>query len=342
MSMHRFKRLVLASLSALAMALAAVAGSAFAAGSPACSGQGGKHVLPYASEVPEGYEHDRFDTQPKDRVFSYGPFTSSFEASGVAAEAPRAAVPRWVAYEMHAFLGPDGRPAHPEAATRPHSWYELDSLDFLWTGRPDVRRRGVDPSYVGFAETWNRGHMAARSHANRLGWQQGCNSHVFVNAVPQYSVMNQGDWLALENYAAALANKYARAWTIAGPIFDPSLPIRTIGDPGTVPVAIPHALFKILAVEVEGRIEARGFIFPQADEAQRNGYRRCAGTRQADFDLKAYGATIAAIESRTGLHFFRKLTEPERRALDAHAADGPWTVESRHFERSCGARGGGE
>jgi DNA/RNA endonuclease G (NUC1) len=305
----------------------------------ACAGQAGSLALPYHSAVPSGYQHDRFDTQPKSLMFNYGPFTSSFETpDDDRADSPYKGIPKWVAYEMHALLGDDGTPIHPQGAKRPTKWYELEDTAFLWTDKPDIRKRGVDAAYRGFAALWNRGHMAARSHANRITWQEGCNTHVFVNALPQFADMNQGDWLALENYAIAVANKYGRVWTIAGPIFEPDREIDTIGAPGTVPVAIPHALFKILVVEAGGKIEARAFIFPQADEDHRGIYRKCAGTPQSKYDFSHYAATVSEIEHATGLHFLNALPEAMRKQIDARSGTGPWPMETKFYDDRCGGK----
>lgn len=47
-------------------------------------------------------------------------------------------------------------------------------------------------SYKGVGNTWNRGHLAKRTDANRLGAEYGCNTHVFTNAIPQHAKFNQG------------------------------------------------------------------------------------------------------------------------------------------------------
>ncbi|WP_239988475.1 DNA/RNA non-specific endonuclease [Paramagnetospirillum kuznetsovii] len=305
----------------------------------ACAGQAGSLALPYQSEIPPGFDHDRFATQPQSLMFRYGPFTSSFEtADDDRADSPYKGIPKWVSYEMHALMGTDGKPIHPQGAKRPTKWYELAETSYLWSDKPDIRKKGIDAAYRGFAVFWNRGHMAARNHANRLSWQEGCNTHVFVNALPQYADMNQGDWLALENYAIAAANKFGRVWTIAGPVFEHDREVDTIGQPGTVPVAIPHALFKILAVETAGKVEARAFLFPQADEDQRGAYRKCAGTPQSKYDLSHYATTVAAVEAVTGLRFFTTLSETQKKALDAKSGSGPWPVETRFYADRCGGR----
>ncbi|OAN48196.1 nuclease [Paramagnetospirillum marisnigri] len=324
---------------AAAVALLVTAAAPAWANKPlACTGQGGGHALPYQTQVPPGFDHDRFVTQPRSLMFEYGPFTSSFAtpADEASAESPYKGIPKWVAYEMRALLDEDGDPIHPQGARRPYKWYELDETAFVWDGRPDLRKKGIDAAYRKMAVLWNRGHMAARSHANRLSWQEGCNTHVFVNAVPQYADMNQGDWLALENYAVAAANKFGRVWTMAGPVFDPDREVDTVGQPGTTEVAIPHALFKILVIERSGKLEARAFLFPQADEDHRGQYRKCAGTPQSRYDFNEYATSIASIEAATGLRFFTALTDAQRKVLNTASASGPWAIESRFYDDRCG------
>ncbi|KIL97960.1 hypothetical protein CCC_01021 [Paramagnetospirillum magnetotacticum MS-1] len=303
----------------------------------ACKGQGGVKELPYETAVPAGYDHDRFATWPRSLMFSYGAFTSSFETrqDHDTPDSPYKGIPKWVSYEMHAMMGADGKPIHPQGAKRPVKWYELEATDFLWT-EPKLKP-GIDASYRGFAVLWNRGHMAARNHANRISWQEGCNTHTFINALPQFADMNQGDWLALENYAIAAANKFGRVWTIAGPVFEPEREIDTIGKEGvTVPVAIPHALFKILVIETKGKVEARAFLFHQADEDQRGGYRKCAGTPQSKYDLTIYSTSLTALEKATGLKFLTNLSDSDRKAADAVSAKAPWPIEAKYWDDKCG------
>lgn len=301
----------------------------------ACKGQGGVKQLPYESAVPPGWDHDRFGTRPRSLMFSYGAFTASFEtAQEHKAGSPHAGIPKWVSYEMRGLMGDDGAAIHPQGARRPVKWYELEETAFLW--QDQGLKPGIDTSYRGFATLWNRGHLAARNHANRISWQEGCNTHTFVNALPQFADMNQGDWLALENYAIAAANKFGRVWTIAGPVFEPEREIDAIGKEGTVPVAIPHALFKILVIERKGKVEARAFLFHQADEEDRGRYRKCAGTPQSRYDLATYSTSISALEKATGLSFLGQLSEAERKAADAVSANEPWPIEAKYWADRCG------
>jgi hypothetical protein len=321
----------------IALALLFAAGGSAVAAGLSCKGQQGSLAFPYPSYVPAGWEHDRFGTEPREMMVVSGSFVSAFAAGeDAAAGSPYRGLPRWVAYEMRALRDADGRAIHPVGAKRPVRWYELSETRFLWDGQPGIVHAGIDPAYRGQATTWNRGHIAARSHADRLGWEEGCNSHVFVNALPQHARLNQGDWQALENYAAALANHYGRVWTIAGPVFEPGRPVERIGEPGEVSVPIPHALFKILAIETGGRVEARGFLFPQADDSDWAGYRRCSATAQDSYDFSRFAVGLGRIESAAALHLFTRLAGEARAVLLGGSAASLWPVGPEDFTDRCG------
>jgi endonuclease G, mitochondrial len=140
---------------------------------------------------------------------------------------------------------------------RPSKWYELSKFADV-ASEPGVTDLRLDDSYGGEGTIWNRGHMATRNLVNRLSSEAGCNTHTFANAVPQFWSLNQGEWLALENYTGALANEYGEAWAISGPIFLPNLKVETIGGEGETKIPIPHALFKVIVFEVDGDIYVRG------------------------------------------------------------------------------------
>ena len=145
--------------------------------------------------------------------------------------------------------------------------------------------------------------------------------------------MDSGDWLALEHFSEALANRNDRAWVIAGPVYFPGRFVEFIGDSdeGEIPVAVPHALFKILAIETRSKIEAIGFVIdqPLVDEiaavrtqlrvaAPPFHYQLCPPQQQPSGifsalgsasvgsrrDIGAYARPISQIERMTGLDFF--------------------------------------
>jgi len=302
---------------------------------PACRAQGGERTFPYPTPVPEGWDHDHFGISGGGTVMiAAGAFVSAFtDPERTDPASPYQGLPRWVAYEMRALLDAAGHPLHPGGARRPSRWYELEQTAALWRDHPERRHAGLDWSYRGFGTQWNRGHLAARAHADRLGWQEGCNSHVFVNALPEQALLNQGEWEALENHAAAAANAFGRVWSIAGPVFESGRPVETIGAPGTVPLAVPHALFKILAIETTEGVEARAFLFPQNSR-----YHRCVATPQDSYDLGRYAVSLARLEDLTGLRFFTRLPPAQRQAVEAGSAAGPWPLAMERYPQRCGPR----
>ena len=155
--------------------------------------------------------------------------------------------PEWVAYEIKPFAQTaNGTFLPPIGVRRPNPWYEHPALAFVFN-QPGVTSSAIDDSYRGSGTVFNRGHLAMRTHGNRIGFRQGCNTHFFWNAVPQRAAFNQGIWLHLETLTGAWANKYGGVWISTGPIFDAATPRQPIGDAGEVPVAVPHGLFKIVS-----------------------------------------------------------------------------------------------
>ena len=195
----------------------------------------------------------------------------------------------------------------------------------------------IDDSYTGVGTTWNRGHLAMNSHALRIGWRKACNTHFFFNAVPQQAVFNQGDWLDLEASTGAAANKYGSVWAIAGPIFVSGTPIQTIGSSGEIPVAIPHALFKIVIKEpVGGGLpDVLAFIFDQPLTE----YVRCASGEDApEYDHTDNLVSVQTVEQRTGLNFFQDLAVKQAalQTFKAQTATELWLVEDRFYGVRCG------
>jgi len=340
-------------VSAVALASAAFVSSAFAQslGTPLvleqlaqdisdlpeqCSIADGRQT-PYPITAAGGFEHDRFKTRPIDRAVAFGAFFASFDGpddddgDGII---DYRGTPEWVSYELKELRDEDDEFSPSPQAMAPDPWYELPQLRFV-EEQDDIvvddqlGLRPLDDAYEGRDEVWVRGHLAPAAHAARIGWRQACNAHVFANAVPQYGPMNEGDWLALEHYSEALANRNGRAWIIAGPIYHDDEFVDFIGevDEGEVRVAIPHALFKILAIEAGNEIEAVGFVmdqptlkeitiarlfnrrvastfhFQECTEQQR-GFLTGVGSRR---DLGAFARPISEIERMTGLDFFTDL-----------------------------------
>ena len=79
---------------------------------------------PKLIEIPEGYEHDKWNTAPDDAIRKFGAFTSSFDTDdddtgdGVK---DLWGIPQWVAYHMKAFRG------SPNTENRP-AWFTDNGL----------------------------------------------------------------------------------------------------------------------------------------------------------------------------------------------------------------------
>ncbi len=289
----------------------------------------------YPIQPTPGYNHDRFGTEPRDLFREFGAFVASFDSEDDDdgdQVADLLGLPEWVAYEMKNYKqDASGQFEAPFGGVkRPNPWYRHNDLAFMWN-QPGVTKRGLDHSYRGSG--FNRGHLAMRAHANRIGWRQGCNTHFFFNAVPQRPNFNQGIWLDLEYWTGAWANKYGAVWIITGPIVDRSQPIETIGDANEAKVAVPHALFKIVARDDPDSFAPRvlAFIYPQQDPSY--GGTTCTGNYPHDKFL----VSIREIEEATGLKFFENLnlTAEQREAFEKGRAPGLWPAENRFFGLSC-------
>jgi hypothetical protein len=292
------------------------------------------------------HDHGRFAPGLADIRKEFGAFVAGFDGPDGDDGDGRAdvrAVPEWVAYELIGVVGNSGEFAEPDISIkRPSDWYKSPEFAFLWTDRSDVRKKRIDNSYDGIGTIWNRGHLAMADHAQRISWQASCNTHVFWNAVPQAAEMNQGPWLHLENYVAAVSNKFGRVWTIAGPIFDQGETVLSIGDPGEIPIAVPHALFKVIVIETGGEIDVRALIFeqplqigasgdPVPTAAAIDGWIKCnqARNRGHVYDHRTRLVSVTEIEARTGLEFFNG--QPERSRLISAQPDTLWHVEEQFW-----------
>lgn len=259
--------------------------------------------------LPLGYQHDKWDTQPKDNVREYRAFTTSFDGPDDNDGDGRGnhwAVPEWVSYELR--KGPDREEYEP----RPSTWHTDHEL--YWS---QVAPR--DQSYVNSG--YDRGHMCMRLHARRLGKNADWNTHSVLNAVPQVHEFNAGHWLSLEMLCAIWANQYDKVWVICGPIMHTSTgrrrPFDWIGEDGEVPVAIPHALFKIVIRESDDPRRPDVLAFIYENEAWLN-------DSSLDADHKPFLKPVREIERLTGLNFFASLSRADQNSIELTAADDIW------------------
>ena len=246
----------------------------------------------------DAYEHDRFDTQPKEAVREFQAFKVSFDtdADGIAL-----GVPDWVAYELRRDPSPGGT-----SASRPSRW----STD------PDLHRRRIAPDDASYRNSgYSRGHLCMKSHAGRLGPTADRETHTVLNACPQMQRMNAGIWLAIENLTGQWADQHGVVWIVTGPVFTGETR-RWIGDPGEVPVAVPDAFFKLAIRDDGANRQVLAFLVPM--DGDRNHSRSTA-------DVRPYLTSVDIVEELTGLDFLTSLPDAEEDFLERRIETTLWT-----------------
>ena len=211
-----------------------------------------------------------------DILKKFGAYVSSFDSEADDngdRDSDFRGVPHWVSYELKSV------DKHSVSVRR--GWYEDRNMSFLWEGRDRIDQSGLDRSYRNVGEYWNRGHLAMFDHAKGESKEAACNTFNFWNAVPQDAKMNQPDgaWRKLEDLTTEWVKEFERIWTISGPVFKENFPIGYVGVKGEVPIAVPHALFKVVVRNQSSasgaqpkrndEIEEIGFHFPQHYEIKR-------------------------------------------------------------------------
>ena len=206
------------------------------------------------------------------------------------------AVPHWVAYQIKKYPGQLGK-----GPKRPLRWITDVELHVQGIAPSDAsyrfsrKYRKANPNSPQFG--YDRGHMAMKQHAWRLGPNADWNTHTVLNACPQRAELNQGIWLDLKKKTAEWADKYGAVWIITGPVFSNRRPTTWLGEPGEVLVGIPDGFFKILVREVDGRPNVLAFVYPQ------RGHRKHKGS----YDHRPFLVSVDTVEDLTGLDFFPQL-----------------------------------
>lgn len=272
------------------------------------------------------YDHDRFVTQPVDVARQFRAFTVSFDSDDDDdgdGEPDRLGVPHWVAYQVNRAT------SAPESKARPTSWFtdqELAAkgfapLDSSYAYSKDFRKR--NPNW------YDRGHLAQKYLAERMGADAAWNTHSVLNAVPQRGLFNSGIWLDLECKTGAWANRFGTIWVVTGPLFLSGKPTRWIGERAKreVPVAIPDALFKIVirVIAETPSVDILAFIYPQDHPT----YRR------RPWDHTLWLTTVDRIERLTGLDFLTKLPLQQQQLIERRQAKALWPHEKSEFDPGC-------
>ncbi len=250
--------------------------------------------------IDPSYDHDRYNTQPKDVLRVFRAFMVSFDGrddDDGDGGCDILGIPEWVAFEIKRH--PDPPRSGPD---RPSRWITDEPLF----------ERGIAPNDDSYRNSgFDRGHLCRKLTAFRLGADADWNTHTFLNACPQRAELNRGIWLYLENKTPVWADRYGAVWVICGPVFYDNDPIEWVGDPGELPIAIPDAYFKVVVRKTENpnRPEVLCFLFEHFDPRIDHLYNNRRNHSIDDDDLSLFFASIDTIEARTGLDFLTALPD---------------------------------
>jgi endonuclease G, mitochondrial len=257
-----------------------------------------------------------------DRLVCFEGYVSNFNVTPQTVKNKKAflGVPHWVAH--HVKRAADA----PESGQRPSSWFTM----------PELAAQGMAPSDASYqfssafkkkhANWYDRGHLAQKYLAERLGHDAAWFTHNVVNAIPQLHRFNADPWLTLECYTGAWANKYGEVWVVAGPIFKTGRPIvwlRSDANKKALPVAIPVAAFKIVARKQGDTWEVLSFVYPQNHKSYAKG----------PFDPGKWFKSVADIEQLTGEHFLSGL--PNAAQIKSTEPSKLWRVAKSDFDTGC-------
>lgn len=225
---------------------------------------------------------------PQATTFSHGTIRVLVNSAYVVGYSETLGSPVWAAYRIQDLDHLKPPPPRPES-------FETD-LRTMAKVAPDVYRRSH----------YDRGHLAPNfAIATRFGQAAQRETFLMSNVVPQSHVLNAGLWKDLEQRVATnYPARYGEVWVFCGPIFS-SKPARLSRR-----VAIPERFFMIVLDEVEGRLRAQSFVFPQEPDA--------------GAPLAAYGSSIDAIEQLTGLDFLTEFDPQAVASLEARVTRSAW------------------
>jgi hypothetical protein len=264
--------------------------------------------------------HNRLHAETKnEQLLCFDAYVSAFAAKKPA-DGPAWGIPLWVGYEV------DRAPPVIDTGDRP-GWLSIKSLvdeglapsDASYSFTRDFRRANQN--------FYERGHLAPKYIAERVGETAARFTHNLVNAVPQRGIFNRGPWFELECKTGAWANEYGAVWVITGPVFLEGRPSAWLGNPGTMPVAIPEALFKIVARRIGDSYDVLAFVYPQEHPLY----------AERKWDHTRWLTSLKRVEDLTGL----QLHGPDIKVVGAGATPDTetpaelWPQRKQDFDPGC-------
>lgn len=262
--------------------------------------------------LDESYQHDKYNTQPKDIVREFRAYTVSFDGKdddNGDGQADYWRIPEWVSYEIKAMDDPAKGPK------RPSKWITDEALHEQGICATDNAYKYSQEFRSSHPNWYARGHMCMKLIAWRHGANADWNTHTLLNACPQRQNNNAGIWLDMEKKTIDWANQYGSVWVICGPVFNGSSPSSTIGETekGELAVAVPDAFFKIVVRKGSNatKPEVLAFIYPQE-------------TERKDKNHSKYLVSVDEVEQRTGLDFFTCFSAEQQQVIEANKAGAIW------------------
>lgn len=267
----------------------------------------GFSLCAYSEPAADRYEHDKWETLPRDIFFESEAYVSSFDgpdANDGDGRPDRWGIPEFVAYEIRRVTEIHHLAKRPvwmtdkqlfEAGIAPND------ATYAVSGTEKLKEVKTDYRFV-------RGHMCPKATAERISEKAAYDTHTMMNCCPQLQFQNNGIWKELEEKCSAWADGYGRIWVICGPVFFDKKPSMWLGQNGEKQAAIPDALFKIVIRQDNGSFAVLAFVIPNI--VVKPGA------------LEAYLTTIARIETLTGLTFLNRITpEQQFRIKDTKATN---------------------
>lgn len=194
--------------------------------------------------------------------------------------------PNWVAWHL----------------TKAHTYGKNKRSEEVFTEDTDVTPRATDADY--YNSRYDRGHMCPAGD-NKWDATAMSQSFLFTNICPQNHNLNKYEWNSLEILCRDWARKYGAIDIVCGPVYDHSIPTRTIGRGR---VWVPDAFFKVVLCRVD-RPKAIGFLF-------RNNGKKVT--------LSSAVCTVDDIERITGIDFYPALDDNVENRIEADADLRAW------------------
>ena len=143
---------------------------------------------------------------------------------------------------------------------------------------------------------YDRGHLCPAGD-RKFSYDAYRETFLTSNISPQNHDFNAGVWNSLEQKVRFWAEKYDGVYVITGGVLKNGL--QLIGEEA---VAVPQEFYKIVLDVSEGGYKAIAFLIPN---------------ESTDKSFYEYTVTIDAIENKTGIDFFRNLSQDIEKELEA-------------------------